>query len=130
MPLNFQLSAVSSSVLMATWTPPSTPNGNVTGYTVYCIVSLDQTYTEQVPTGASTYTVFNVTSQTSAYLSGLLPFTFYQCSVTANTSVGEGNFSISNTSQTNEAGMYYYTLTHSSLILPELTVKCGQGGGS
>ena len=97
MPLNFQLSAVSSSALMATWTPPSTPNGIVTGYTVYCTVSLNQTYPEQVPTGASTYTIF---SQTSAYLSDLLPFTLYQCYVTANTSVGEGNSSISNTSQT------------------------------
>ena len=102
MPLNFQLSAVSSSALMATWTPPSTPNGIVTGYTVYCTVSQNQIYPEQEPTGASTYTVFNVTSQTSAYLSGLLPFTFYQCYVTANTTAGQGNSSVPSTSQTTQ----------------------------
>ena len=102
MPLKFQLSAVTFSVLMATWTPPSSPNGIVTGYTVYCTVSQNQTYPEQVPNGASTYTVFNVTSQTSVYLSGLLPFTFYQCYVTANTCAGEessSNISIYQTSQ-------------------------------
>ena len=114
MPLNFQLSAVSSSVLMTNWKPPSTPNGIVTGYTVYCTVSLNQTYPEQVPTGASTYTVFNVTSQTSVYLSGLLPFTFYQCYVTANTSAGEGSPSDTNTTQTNEAGknQIFCSFTH------------------
>ena len=104
MPLNFQLSAMSSSVLMANWTPPSSPNGILTGYTVYCTVSHNQTYPEQVPTGGSTYTVFNVTSQTSVYLRGLLPFTFYHCYVTANTTVGEGGSSIARLSQTNQAG--------------------------
>ena len=115
MPLNFQLSAVTSSVLMANWTPPSSPDGIVKGYTVYCTVSQNQTYPEQVPTGGSTYTVFNETSQTSVYLSGLLPFTFYQCYVTANTSAGEGNPSDTNTTQTNQAGKYQ-TL-HTLLIL-------------
>ena len=105
MPLNLQLSAVSSSVLMANWTPPSSPNGILTGYTVYCTVSHNQTYPEQVPIGGSTYTVFNVTSQTSAYLSGLLPFTFYQCYVTANTTVGEGRPSTTVLSQTSETGI-------------------------
>ena len=105
MPLNFQLSAVSSSVLMANWTPPSSPNGIMTGYTVYCTVSHNQTYPEQVPTGGSTYTVFNVTSQTSVYLRGLLPFTFYKCYVTANTTVGEGRPSTIVLSQTGETGI-------------------------
>ena len=107
MPLNFQLSAVSSSALMATWIPPSSPNGIVTGYTVYCTVSQNQTYPEQVPIGGSTYTVFNVTSQTSVYLSGLLPFTFYQCYVTANTTVGEGIPSTTVLSQTSETGIVH-----------------------
>ena len=116
MPLNLQLSAVSSSVLMATWIPPSSPNGIMTGYTVYCTVSQNQTYPEQVPTGGSTYTVFSVTSQTSVYLSGLLPFTFYQCYVTANTSVGEGNPSDTNTTQTNQAGKYQIFCTFAHII--------------
>ena len=120
MPLNFQLSAVTSSVLMANWTPPSSPDGIVTGYTVYCTVSQNQTYPEQVPTGASTYTVFNETSQTSVYLSGLLPFTFYQCYVTANTRAGEGNPSDTNTTQTNHAGKYQ--ILHTLLILTVHTV--------
>ena len=111
MPLNFQLSAISSSVLMANWTPPSSPNGIVTGYTVYCTVSQNQTYPEQVPTGGSTYTVLNVTSQTSVYLRGLLPFTFYQCYVTANTTVGEGRLSTTVLSQTGETGTDHSMIT-------------------
>ena len=103
-PLNFQLFAVSSTVLAANCTPPSSPNGIVTAYTVYCTVSLNQTYPEQVPTGATPYTVFNVTNQTSVYLSGLLPFTFYQCYVTANTSVGEGSHSNIGIYQTRQGG--------------------------
>ena len=121
MPLNFQLSAVTSSVLMATWTPPSSPNEIVTGYTVYCTVSLNQTYPEQVPTGGSTYTVFNVTSQTSVYLSGLLPFTFYQCYITANTSVGEGSPSDTNITQTNQAGKYQIFFAFTLII--DITVN-------
>ena len=77
----------------------------MTGYTVYCTVSQNQTYPEQVPIGSSTHTVINVTSQTSVYLSGLLPFTFYQCYVTANTSAGEGSPSITGISQTSQAGV-------------------------
>ena len=123
MPLNFQLSVVSSSVLMANWTPPSSPNGIVTGYTVYCTISQNQTYPEQVPTGASTYTVFNVTSQTSVYLSGLLPFTFYQCYVTANTTVGEGGPSIARLSQTNQAGntKFYQNQEYCKYLMPHIS---------
>ena len=108
MPLNFQLSAISSTVLMGTWAPPTTPNGIITVYTIYCTVSQNQTYPEQVPTGASNYTVINMTSQTFLYLSGLLQFTFYQCYVTANTSAGEGSTSNITISQTRQAGKLCY----------------------
>ena len=104
MPLNFQLSAISSTVLVGIWAPPTTPNGIITVYTIYCRVSQNQTYPEQVPTGAPNYTVVNMT--TSLYLSGLLPFTFYQCYVTANTSAGEGSPSNITVSETRQAGVF------------------------
>ena len=103
MPLNFQLSSVSSSVIMGTWTLPSQPNGIVIGYTVYCKKSLIQTYLEQVPVGSSNYTILS-TSQMFFMLSGLEAFTSYQCYVTANTSAGEGSPSNISTSQTNQTG--------------------------
>eukprot|EP00731_Ephydatia_muelleri_P029842 Em0021g365a len=103
MPLNYQLSAVSSSVLLGNWTAPSTPNGIVTNYTVYCRKWQNQTYPEQIPPNPLNYTVFNVSSQPFVYLSDLQPFTFYQCYVTANTSAGEGNSSNINMAQTVEA---------------------------
>ena len=102
--LDFQLSAVSSNVLIANWTKLPSSNGTVIGYKVYCVLSQNQTYPEQMPFGVSTYAVFNVTNQTSVYLSGLLPFTFYQCYVTANTIAGEGIPSIISTYQTSQTG--------------------------
>ena len=95
MPLNYQLSAVSSSVLLGNWTAPSTPNGIVTNYTVYCRKWQNQTYPEQIPSNPLNYTVFIVSSQPFVYLSDLTAFTFYQCYVTASTSAGEGNSSTS-----------------------------------
>ena len=122
MPLNYQLSAVSSSVLLGNWTAPSTPNGIVTIYTVYCRKWQNQTYPEQIPPTPLNYTVFNVSSQPFVYLSDLQPFTFYQCYVTAGTSAGEGNSSNINMAQTVEAGVCTYQ--SSMVVLLLLTSIC------
>ena len=69
---------------------PETQNGMITGYSVYCNTSVSP-----IVVSGDTRTE-NIT--------GLLPFTYYECSVTANTSAGEGNPSDADTAQTVEDG--------------------------
>ena len=77
--------------LSALWSPPIPKNGIITAYTVYCNNSASQAYPEQmigpnVPTARS---VVNGTTLT-ATITGLNPYTNYDCYVTGNTSIGEG----------------------------------------
>ena len=105
------------SALYATWSPPGAPcNVTITNYLVYCNVSLNQVYPEQV-VGPNTPTVRTIvnTTKLAATLSGLKAFTQYDCYVTANTSVGEGIFSAIATARTAEGGM-------SLCISPEVLV--------
>ena len=88
---------------------------------MYCAISKNQVYPEQVPTGAFAYTVFNVTNQISVYLSGLLPFTFYQCYVTANTIAGEGSPSIISICQTSQAGVKILHFPYVHLFMSSCT---------
>ena len=93
-PQNFSLSPVagSPSQLSASWSVPIPRNGIITGYTVYCNTSANQSYPEQI-IGPNVPTIRSVVNGTTlaATLSGLSPYTQYSCYVTANTSVGEGN---------------------------------------
>ena len=93
-PQNFSLSPVagSPSQLSASWSVPIPRNGIITGYSVYCNTSANQSYPEQM-IGPNVPTIRSVVNGTTlaATLSGFSPYTQYSCYVTANTSVGKGN---------------------------------------
>ena len=106
-PLNFILSTAHefSPALFAMWSVPIPRNGIITGYSVYCNTSINQSFPEQVigpniPTIRST-----VNGATLAVtFTGLKPYTQYSCYVTANTSAGEGSPSMLVTAQTGNGG--------------------------
>ena len=108
-PQNFSLSPVagSPSQLSASWSVPIPRNGIITGYSVYCNTSADQSYPEQ-KIGSNVPTIRSVVNGTT--LSGLSPYTQYSCYVTANTSVGEGNPSYVSTTRTVEGGMSFVAM--------------------
>ena len=95
MPTSFSLMRVSGEPqkLMASWSPPNRTNGIITAYTIYC---------QQV---MNSYAIFETTDDVlNAVLNDLQPFMSYSCYATANTSVGEGPPSNSETVMTDEAG--------------------------
>ena len=108
-PLNVSLAAVpgSPNQLTATWTPPIRVDGIITAYTVYCNTSATQAYPEQVigPNIPTIISVVNGTTLTAIFNTGLIPFTQYNCYVTANTSVGEGPPSKVISTKTSESGI-------------------------
>ena len=79
---------------MASWSPPDPTNGIITAYTVFCKMPSDQEFT-----------TLNI-STLSATIMELIPFTSYECYVTANTSVGEGPPSNNDTAMTDEGGEF------------------------
>ena len=117
LPQNFSLSPVAGSPteLFASWSVPIPRNGIITGYSVYCNTSANQTYPEQV-IGSNVPTIRSVVNGTTlaTTLTGLYPYTQYSCYVTANTSVGEGNPSIILPQRTEEAGVLI-TLKYTSI---------------
>ena len=104
-PLNVALAPVASSPtqLSASWSAPIPKNGIITGYSMYCNTSANQSYPEQV-IGSNMPTIRSVVYGTTlaVTLTGLNPYTQYGCYVTANTSVGEGSPSVLVTAQTFE----------------------------
>lgn len=96
----------SPTELLVTWDPPAESNGIILIYTVY-YYSLNiaenhifsnltiQSPLEQV-----------LSNETAAFLVDLTPYTFYGCQITANTSAGEGNFSLFKFNITDESGKY------------------------
>ena len=96
-PLSFMLTQIQrvSTWLMASWLPPDFENGNIVAYTLFCRMALDQEYTIRGVLNSST---------SSATIMDLMPFTSYECYVTANTSVGEGPPSNNGTAMTDEDG--------------------------
>ena len=117
LPLNISLSSIagSPSQLSASWSVPIPRNGIITGYSVYCNTSANQTYPEQV-IGPNEPTIRSVVNGTTlaATLSGLSPYTQYSCYVTANTSVGEGSPSFVFTTITVQSGnlLCYYAVVY------------------
>ena len=103
-PQNFSMSPVagSPSQLSASWSAPIPKNGIITGYSVYCNTSANQSYPEQV-IGSNVPTIRSVVNGTTL-VTGLNPYTQYSCYVTANTSVGQGSPSIIRTVQTAQSG--------------------------
>ena len=107
-PQNFSLSPVSGypTQLYASWSVPIPRNHIVTGYSVYCNTSDNQTYPEQV-IGSNVPTIRSVVNGTTlaTTLTGLSPFTLYSCYVIANSSVGQGTLSVTLTVQTTQSGI-------------------------
>ena len=69
---------------------PSSPNGIILYYSIHCTTSLP--------------TVVVSGDATMATLTDLIPFTHYECYITANTSMGEGEPSNTSIAQTVEDG--------------------------
>ena len=96
-PCNFTVSQISGSPtqLTATWCASNSTTGIITGYSVYCNTSANQSYPEQM-IGPNVPTIRSVVNRTTlaATLNGLSPYTQYSCYVTANTSVGQGSPSL------------------------------------
>ena len=109
-PQNFSLSPVagSPSQLSASWSAPIPKNGIITGYSVYCNTSANQSYPEQV-IESNVPTIRSAVNGTTlaVTLTGLNPYTQYSCYVTANTSVGQGSPSTILTVQTVQSGNTY-----------------------
>ena len=91
--------------LSASWSAPIPKNGIITGYSVYCNTSANQSYPEQV-IGSNLPTIVSVVNGTTEAVNftGLNPYTQYTCYVTANTSAGEGSPSNIVTVQTVQSG--------------------------
>lgn len=104
----FTLGPAGPTQLSAMWLRPIPTNGIINNYQLYCRGSDMQFYTDQVQPPAFTQT-FNG-SVTSTIVIGLLPFTRYECSVSARTGAGEGNRSLPKTQRTDEDGMYVFSL--------------------
>ena len=104
-PQNITLSAGSPTQLSASWSAPIPKNGIITGYSMYCNTSANQSYPEQV-IGSNMPTIRSVVYGTTLaiMLTGLNAYTQYSCYVTASTSVGEGSPSTIVTVQTAQSG--------------------------
>ena len=108
----------SSSTLFASWMTPDPPHGVITGYTIYCSSS----------SGMLTPFIVSDGSSTTETLQNLNPFTQYSCSISANTSAGEGNRSNIDSATTDEDGksiigiLLYYDIHSYPIII--LVNKC------
>ena len=106
-PQSFSLYSVAGSPtqLSASWSVPIPRNGIITGYSVYCNTSANQSYPQQMigPNAPTIRSLVNGTTLATT-LTGFNPYTQYSCYVTANTSAGEGSPSIISTAGTAEGG--------------------------
>ena len=83
---------------------PIPANGIITDYTLTCSGSGVQFYEDQV--NPTQFINSSNGQTTSITLMNLLPFTNYTCSITATTSVGEGDMSGPVTQATNESSKF------------------------
>ena len=104
-PLNFQVVNVigSASSLEAQWEQPAQVNGILTNYSVLCRALPDQFYPEQelLDLQDESFVQLDV-SLTMLSLTDLVPFTEYECFVTASTVAGTGPASNNDTARTTE----------------------------
>ncbi len=84
--------AGSPTMLSASWMVPDPTNGVITGYTIRC---------SSTPLGMLPPFIISA-SVTETNLENLTPFTSYSCSISANTSAGEGGNSNMETATTDE----------------------------
>lgn len=107
-PNTYQISN-SPTELLVSWNYPLEPNGIIVSYRVYCYDSSayssggqSDNLTEEIVVNLTTAVVSG--NVTEAVVTELTPYTFYDCYVTANTSVGEGNPSDTASARTDESG--------------------------
>lgn len=105
------------TLLSLSWVPPSTPNGEVTNYIVYCeelpanfdsIASGSGETSGEIedvifPESNTTLSITLPGNENGTLFPDLMPYTYYNCYVSANTSAGEGNFSIGVIARTDES---------------------------
>ena len=103
--------AGSPTELLVTWDPPAEPNGIILSYTVYCYVLSNDSITNQpllapLDTLVTTMPLYIEVpgNQTEAVMEDLVPYTYYLCLATANTSIGESNSSSIQLNRTDESG--------------------------
>ena len=79
-------------------------NGILRNYSVLCRVTLEQFYSDQVPSSLTDFMQMTSTDgDTTTIIMGLDLFTMYQCQVTASTDAGESPVSNSDNATTDEA---------------------------
>ena len=107
--------------LIVTWTSPSEPNGVIESYTVYCYEPTPDSGngTQQYSGGGSGMWQPDVRdesmyahiivpgNETQAVVTGLKPYTTYNCYVVAKTSAGAGNPSLARSATTDESGKWF-----------------------
>ena len=90
--------------LSISWEPPHEPNGIMTYYTIYC-----QEKWSSEPNSSPEYNIAGARHETvrseirTVLFPGLRPYTVYDCFVSGNTTIGEGNFSSFVTARTDES---------------------------
>ena len=106
----------SPSQLQVSWDPPNQPNGLILSYNVYCY---ELTTNDGSGSGSNDQILYPVDTNDALKLviipgnmletivSGLIPYTQYNCYITANTSVGEGNVSVVLSARTDESSKFF-----------------------
>lgn len=90
--------------LRISWEPPHESNGILTYYTIYCQDELDSESNSSPEYNIAGVKHEIVRSDTMTVLfPGLRSYRVYDCFVSGNTSVGEGNFSSLVTARTDES---------------------------
>ena len=92
-PRHFNVSRISSTIVVCEWLPPSRPNGIIVSYSV-----------EVCNNSLFCFRVNTSDNATSLMINSLQPFTNYSFAVQASTSVGAGPASESVNTQTFQAG--------------------------
>lgn len=104
--LNVKTIVGSPTELLVTWDPPAESNGIILIYTVYYYslhIAENQIFSNLTIQSPLDH-VQVLSNETSAFLVDLTPYTFYGFQITANTSAGEGNFSLFEFNITDESG--------------------------
>ena len=100
-PTNFHLmNTTNSSVLLGSW--DASDLSSVESYLVYCRVTQNQYYLYQEPAEELEFKPVAMTTVNMATITGLQPFTIYQCQVRAVDSNGEGPPSDTSMARTSE----------------------------